>query len=203
MQIINLLISSILQAILFSIIPFVWWLICGRKEYGFLKWLGLKKLIIKNKTKYAITLMLIIIYLSILSSLIIPLFIDKSTMATSQFSGQGWTALIPALIYAFLQTGFSEELFFRGFLTKRLIHKFGFQVGNIVQGLLFGALHGIMFISKVGLVSTIIIILFTAIFGWLMGWVNEKQSDGSIVSSWLIHGCGNTLASIIAMFSIT
>ena len=56
-------------------------------------------------------------------------------MATAQFSGQGMAALIPCFIYDFLQTGFSEELFFRGFLTKRLIHKIGFKIGNLIQGL--------------------------------------------------------------------
>ncbi|AJS61428.1 CAAX protease [Paenibacillus sp. IHBB 10380] len=199
---INLLISAILQVILFSIIPFVWWLTCGRKELGFFKWLGLKKPIVKNKIKYTITFVCSIILLSIPSFLIFPLFIDKSTMATSQFSGQGLSALIPVLIYAFFQTGFSEELLFRGLLTKRLVHKFGFQVGNMVQGLLFGLMHGMIFISTAGLLGAIIIILLTGTVGWLMGWINEKQSEGSIISSWLLHGCANTLASIIVMFNI-
>lgn len=117
MQIINLLSSAILQAILFTMIPFFWWLICGRKRSGFFKWLGFKKPMVRNKTKYVITFVFTIILLAIPSFLIIPLFVDKSTMATSQFSGQGISALFPALIYGFLQTGFSEELFFRGFLT--------------------------------------------------------------------------------------
>lgn len=202
MQIINLLISSILQAILFSIIPFVWWLICGRKECRFLKWLGIKKPIVKNKTKYILTFVLAIMFISIISVLIIPRLVDKSAMATAQFSGKGLYALIPALIYAFVQTAFSEELFFRGFLTKRLIHKFGFKVGNIVQGLLFGAMHGILFISKIGLFCTISIIFFTGLLGCLMGWINEKQSESSIFSSWLLHGCFNILSSIIAILNL-
>lgn len=111
-------------------------MICGRKDCGFFKWLGLKKTIIKNKFKYAITFVFTIIFLSIEAFAIVPLFVGKSTMATSQFYRQGVSALIPALIYVFLQTSFSEEVFFRGFLTKRLIHKFGFQVGNVIQGLL-------------------------------------------------------------------
>ena len=202
MKISNMLISAIVQVILFSIIPFVWWLICGRKEVGFFKWIGLKKTIVKNKIKYAVTFVFTIMVMSVLSFFIIPLFVDKSTLATSQFLGQGMSALIPGLIYAFLQTSFSEELFFRGFLTKRLINKFGFQVGNLLQSLLFGIMHGLMFMSTVGLVGTILIILLTGLFGWLMGWINEKQSDGSIVSSWLIHGGGNTISSIVAMFNI-
>lgn len=202
MQIINLLINSILQSILLSIIPFIWWLISGRKEKSFLEWLGLKKLIIKDKTKYLMTFVSTVIFFLALSILVIPFFIDKSIMATSQFSGQGVSALMPALIYAFLQTGFSEELFFRGFLTKRLVNKFGFKLGNIIQSSLFGLMHGLMFISKVGLLGAIITILLTSMIGWLMGWINEKQSNGSIISSWLLHGCANTLASFIAAFNI-
>ncbi|NMM62993.1 CPBP family intramembrane metalloprotease [Clostridium sp. P21] len=202
MQIINLLLSSVIQILMFSIIPFIWWAVRDRKKYGFLRWLGIKKPIIKNKAKYLMTFILIIIFLIILSIFVIPIFVDKSIMATNQFSGQGVAALIPAFIYAFLQTAFSEELFFRGFLTKRLIHKFGFEVGNIIQGLLFGAMHGVLFMSKVALFYTIVIVFFTGFLGLLMGWINEKQSEGSIISSWLLHGCFNIVASIIAMFNL-
>ncbi len=34
-------------------------------------------------------------------------------------------------------------------------------------------------------------------WGWLMGWINDKQSEGSMISSWVLHGCANTVASII------
>jgi CAAX amino terminal protease family. len=202
MQIINLLVSSILQIILFSIIPFIWWLIYGRNECEFFKWLGINKPILINKTKYIISFILVIIFSSMIAIFIVPKFVDKSTMATAQFLGKGGSSLIPALIYSFLQTAFSEEIFFRGFLTKRLIYKFGFKVGNVVQGGIFGTLHGILFISKMGLFSTIIIILFTGALGWLMGWINEKQSNGSIISSWLLHGCFNTISSIISILDL-
>ncbi|OAB25524.1 hypothetical protein PMSD_27610 [Paenibacillus macquariensis subsp. defensor] len=86
-------------------------------------------------------------------------------------------------------------------MTKRLIHKLGFHVGNVVQGLLFGLMHGILFISAAGILGAFIIIVITGIGGWLMGWINEKQSEGSMISSWLLHGCANTLASIIVMFN--
>lgn len=202
MQIFSLLISAILQVILFSIIPFVWWLIFGRKEASFFEWLGFKKPVIKNKVRYFMIFVTTIMFLLIPSFLIVPYFVDKSVLATTQFYGQGATALVPALIYAFVQTSLSEEIFFRGFLTKRLILQFGFHIGNGIQGLLFGLLHGVMFVSSAGIVGAIIIVLLTGIAGWLMGWINEKESDGSIVSSWLLHGFVNFLASIFAMFVI-
>lgn len=202
MQSINLVISALTQIIMFSIIPFIWWFVSGRRQSNFFKWLGIKKPVVENKKKYILNFLLTILLLSFSSFVIVPLFIDSSNLATSQFVGQGISVLIPALIYAFLQTGFSEELFFRGFLTKRLVDRLGFKFGNTVQGLIFGLMHGVMFISLTGIIGVIIIIIITAIVGWLMGWINEKQSDGSIVSSWLLHGCANTLASIISMFNL-
>ena len=202
MQIINLLLNAVLQVLLFSIIPFVWWLIFARKKNSFLRWLGLKKPMIKNKLKYLVWVLIISVILIFPSLLAITFFVDESTMATNQFSGQGISAFFPALIYSFLQTGFSEELFFRGFLTKRFAHKFGFQLGNTIQGLLFGFVHGILFASIVEPLGIVVIIFITAVAGYLLGWINEKQSNGSILSSWFIHGFVNTIASIIAMFNV-
>jgi len=69
--------------------------------------------------------------------LIIPCIVDIKILAAYQFFyGNGIKALVPAFIYSFIQTGLSEEIFFRGFLEKRLIRKFGFQIGNAMQSIL-------------------------------------------------------------------
>lgn len=130
------------------------------------------------------------------------MLVDGSDTATSQFAGEGLTVFLPVLIYSFLQTGLSEELFFRGFLTKRLISVFGFKIGNFIQGLLFGLLHGVFFFSVVGTIRSLLIVFITGIIGLLMGYINEKQSGGSIIPSWLLHGFANTFASILAMFNL-
>ena len=201
MQIINLIIGSIVQIILFSAIPFIWWSIKKRKEVSFFQWIGLKRPIVRDRTKYIISFLITMILLTILF-FIIPLFIESSDTATSQFAGQGLSALIPALIYSFVQTGISEEILFRGFLTKILANKFGFKVGNTIQGIVFGVLHGIMFISIIGIYKAMVIVFITGTIGMLMGWINEKQSEGSIISSWLLHAFSNIIASIITMFNI-
>ena len=110
--------------------------------------------------------------------------------------------IVRLLIYSFFQTGLSEEIFFRGFLTKRLINKFGFQLGNSIQGFLFGLLHGALFMMLLNPLQLIIIILITGVAGYLLGWINEKQSNGSIISSWLIHGIVNTISSTWALFNL-
>lgn len=39
---VNEVISSVIQIVLFALVPFVWWLIAGRKKAGFFEWIGLK-----------------------------------------------------------------------------------------------------------------------------------------------------------------
>lgn len=201
MQIMNLVFSSIIQIILFSFIPFVWWFIKERKQISFLRWIGIKKPIILDIRKYIITVFIIIaLYLCL--AFIIPLLLVDSDTATSMFAGQGIKALLPALIYAFLQTGLSEEIFFRGFLTKILSSKYGFKTGNVFQALIFGLIHGLMFMSDIGFFKALIIILITGTIGLLMGWINEKLSGGSIIPSWILHGLANIIPAVIVMFNL-
>ncbi|OPA80856.1 CAAX protease [Paenibacillus selenitireducens] len=202
MNTINSLVSALLQVALFSIIPVMWWLMTARKQVTFFQWIGLKKILVNNKKRFVFLFVLTSVLLSAMSYLIIPLFADNSVMATSQFAGKGISVIISALIYAFVQTGLSEEIFFRGFLGKRLIGKFTFMIGNTIQAILFGLLHGILLFGAIGVAGAIAVTVLTGVIGWVMGYINEKQSGGSIVSSWILHGIANTLSSFVAMFSL-
>lgn len=124
-------------------------------------------------------------------------FEDKSLLANAKFAGLGFSGIIPVLIYAFIQTGLSEELFFRGFINKRISNKYGFQVGNIFQSILFGLLHGVALLGSVDISIIILTITFTTVVGWLMGYLNEKIGNGSIVPSWGIHGLMNVISSLM------
>lgn len=42
-MLLNEIVSSIIQILLFSIVPFIWWLITARKKESFYVWIGLKK----------------------------------------------------------------------------------------------------------------------------------------------------------------
>lgn len=85
---------------------------------------------------------------------------------------------------------------------KRLANKFGFNIANFIQALLFGLLHGAMFFALVGVLKTILIIIFTGVIAWFMGYINEKNANGSIISSWIIHTISNLFSGICAAFSI-
>lgn len=122
--------------------------------------------------------------------------------ATSEFAGAGVTALPAILIYAVLNTALPEEILFRGFLLKRLAHKFGFSAGNLLQSIAFGLMHGIMFFTSTGPIKAAAITVFTGAIGLIMGFINEKKADGSIIPGWCIHSAANLFSGICSAFFI-
>ena len=200
-MLVNKIISSVMQIILFSLIPLIWWLITARKKESFFKWIGLKKIEKENKKSSVVNMLPIAISYLIVSFITIYLIKDIET-ATSEFAGMGVSALLPALIYAIFNTSLPEEILFRGFLLKRIVSKFGYMIANIIQSTIFGLLHGFMFFYVLGIVKTIVIIFFTGIIAFAMGYINEKKANGSILPSWFIHALSNIFASIVAMFSL-
>lgn len=194
---INILLSSIIQIILIGIIPFIWWLLTKRKQENFFCWIGLKK-IRKDQLKKIICRTFIVI----MAFLLVSIYMIFISTATSQFAGLGLKGIISAIIYSFVQTSFTEEIFFRGFILKRIKNKFGFTVGNIIQSILFALLHCAMFFTLTNIFNVILITLFTGFIALAMGYLNEKESDGSIYPSWCIHGVANLFSSLIALFNI-
>ncbi|MCR5324329.1 MAG: CPBP family intramembrane metalloprotease [Lachnospiraceae bacterium] len=194
-------INSIIQIILFSLIPIIWWAIKYRKETGFGKWIGLKK--VENaKENHLIWAMIGVLVPFLVLSVYMLFSIRGVETATSDFAGLGCKAIPAILIYAIFNTSFPEEIIFRGFLLKRLSNKFGFTAGNIIQSVLFGMMHGIMFYNYVGMVKTVIIIVFTGAIGWFMGFLNEKRAGGSILPSWAIHAIANIFSGLCSAFVI-
>jgi len=195
------LLGSVFQVILFSVIPFIWWVITSRKKENFLKWIGLKKL--KKESSMVSTLIITVaatlIYCILTSSYVIK-NLEGVTTATSQFAGQSYIGIAAALAYGYLRTGLSEELVFRGFLLKRLSSKFGYVIGNILQALLFGLLHGVPFgIATKNIGVMIVLTLLPGAFGYFQGWLNEKRFGGSIIPSWILHGTINFISAVLTI----
>lgn len=197
----NLLISSIIQIILFSLIPFIWWLVTARKEETFFEWIGLKK-ISNLKASQTIVWMLGIMVAFLILSVYVLKSVSNVETATSMFSGAGITAVPGIMVYAFLNTSLPEEILFRGFLLKRLSDKIGFTVSNALQSIIFGLMHGALFFTAAGVVKAILIVVFTGAIGWCMGYVNEKKSGGSILPSWCIHAAANIFSGICSAFML-
>lgn len=196
---INKIINSLLEIILFSLLPFLFWYFSARKQESFKEWIGLKKIKGAKKTALAI---IIVTTFYLLISLILLNSLKNIENATSEFQGLGFAALPAIFIYAVFNTSFPEEILFRGFILKRLANKLGFTKANFIQSLLFGLLHGVMFFPLVGNLKSILIILLTSLAAFAMGYVNEEISGGSIIPGWIIHAISNFIAGLYAAFYI-
>ncbi|MDU3456347.1 MAG: CPBP family intramembrane glutamic endopeptidase [Peptoniphilus harei] len=196
---INKIINSLLEIILFSLLPFLFWYFSARKQERFTDWIGLKKIKGAKKTALAI---IIVTTFYLLISLILLNSLKNIENATSEFQGLRFAALPAIFIYAVFNTSFPEEILFRGFILKRLANKLGFTKANFIQGLLFGLLHGVMFFPLVGNLKSILIILLTSLAAFAMGYVNEEISGGSIIPGWIIHAISNLIAGIYLAFYI-
>ena len=105
----------------------------------------------------------------------------------------GGDAIVMALLYGVVQTGFTEKLLFRGLNGGAAKRRFGFWLGNLFQSAIFLAPHllllavvpeqwGMMPISFVG-----------ALFaGWLL------HESGSFVGPWNIHAAANVTTCLVA-----
>ena len=148
---INVLISAILQVLLFAAIPFLVYLIKNKSPKGFLNYIGLKR-----STKKANLLGLLVTIILVLPLLILILTNEEfkrimtnpeSVTGKIKQMGIGVEAVVTILIAALVKTSLSEEIFFRGFLAKRLIAVTNFKTGNLIQAFIFGIIHTLLFLS--------------------------------------------------------
>ena len=196
---IQTLINSVIQIVLFSLIPFIWWLITARKKMNFFEWIGLKKIKDAKENKTVLwTIGAIVAFLAL--SVFMLMAVRGMETAASEFAGLGFGAVPAILVYAIIKTALPEEIVFRGFILKRVSKKFGFAAGNLVQSILFGLMHGVMFFSAAGLVKALLITVFTGSIGWFMGYINEKKAGGSIIPSWCIHAVANIFSGACSAF---
>ena len=198
---ISMLTGSIIQVAIFAFIPFIWWLITARKKMNFFKWIGLKKIDNAKGNKTALWTLVIAALFLVLSVFILS-SLKGVEMATSEFAELGVKAIPTVLIYAICKTALAEEIVFRGFLLKRIANRFGFAAGNLIQAVIFGVMHGIMFFSVTSPVKAALITVFTGAIGWAMGFINEKKAGGSLIPGWTIHACANIFSGLCAAFAL-
>lgn len=125
-------------------------------------------------------------------------------MSSNIFAGIGASAIVPACIQNFVGNGLAEEIFYRGFLCKRFCSKFGYIKGILLQAVLFGFMHNILYVIaglNVGLWYHILTFIFTGMGALLLGWLSEKIYNGSIIPSIMLHGAGDFFVSMLVAFS--
>lgn len=189
------LVNGILELIIVSFIPFITWLKWSRKKTGFFDWIGLKPVQTQQKGRLVQTIFGFTLLFTLFSIVVFSWF-DPSKTSTTDFSGKGIGALPAILAYAILGTALPEEIFFRGFLLKRLQGKLGFLGANLIQSLLFGLIHALMFIQLIGFLKSVMIFAFISLIAYVFGAINEKKAGGSILPSVFIHAFANTAAGL-------
>jgi membrane protease YdiL (CAAX protease family) len=100
--------------------------------------------------------------------------------------GFGGPAVLMALLYGVVQTGFPEELLFRGLIAGSLSRRLPLRWANLVQAVIFFIPHLLVLTVMPEMWGILPIIFAVALF---CGWVRIKS--GSIFGSWLLHASGN------------
>jgi len=118
--------------------------------------------------------------------------------AAAGAEGIGLALVANLALTAVLKTAFAEELLFRGLIGKRAIAAFGFRTGNLVQALLFGAVHLLLLLIPGASMAMVLgMVMFTGVAGWLCGWINEGPGRGSILPGWAAHAAANLTAYLM------
>lgn len=203
-MLISLIMSSMLQLILFTAIPLLYWSIKKRKATPvapFHKWIGLYRPAFASKRRFLACFVTILVIYSIVGLAVSTYFLHPKDLANSQFYGLGHTGLLAVFIYSFVQTSLSEEILFRGFFLRLISAKWGFNVGNTIQAILFGGIHGVMLSSQVGIFPALIVVFITGGVGFSMGMMNERLAGGSIIPGWVLHGATNFISSVMLLYA--
>lgn len=108
--------------------------------------------------------------------------------------GLGGQAIAMALLYGVVQTGFTEELLFRGLIAGSLSRRLPLVWANLAQALLFLLPHlGVLFVAPEMWALLSVVYAVALVFGWV------RIQSGSILGSWLMHASGNvTMALLVA-----
>jgi uncharacterized protein len=207
-QLLSEFISAILQVAVFTLIPFIFFLFRKEKSIGFKKYIGFYPAP-SRAMWYALGCSLLFLFAGIMLIFIDPGFKQivlspVSVTGKLRAMGFGATSLITLLLMALFKTSLSEEILFRGFIAKRVIHALGFTIGNIIQALIFGLVHLLLIWKLVDTttVGLLLIFTFSSLAGWTIGLIKEKHGRGSIIPGWLAHGLGNTISYFIIAFVI-
>ena len=193
-------ISAFVQLGLFLVIPFAWWAFTARRSVGFASWIGLRwPTWDGRRARLGVAILAWVVIGAASTALLQSLSGD---VPAARFAGRGLGGLVPVLLFAIVQTSLAEELFFRGFLGKRVIARWGFAPGNAAQAIAFGILHVAMFASFANPIRLLAIGILTGASGWIVGWLNEEGAGGSILPGWTLHASANLLVGTAAAFNL-
>lgn len=201
------LLSSVIQVLVFSLIPFIVHLVTAKKAKGFLRSVGFFR---PEKRTVILALLASVGLFAVMWGIFlatdsVELLHDEATV-TGKLRAAGLSAdtALALLVIAWIRTSLSEEILFRGFIGRRLINRFGFRKGNLLQAAIFGVIHGLLIIfaaaGRFAAWQAVMIIVLTVAAGYFIGWIKEKHGNGSLIPGWLSHAFGNTIGYFLVAF---
>ncbi len=207
MNIISEFLGTIIQVTVFALIPFIVYLFHKRKIGGFFEYIGLKKSTKRANILAIVTCLLFAappLFLTLISNDFREIMLDPDSITGKFYQmDPGLLSFSTLLLIAIFKTAFAEEIFFRGFIAKRLIGAMGFQIGNSMQALIFGIVHAALFATKTdNLLFLVLIFIIPSIGAFVSAYLNEKLANGSIIPGWISHGLANVLSYGIVGFLI-
>lgn len=201
--------NSLIQLVVILLICLIIWFFMARRKSGFLKWIGLyaptgKSMIIALITFVLWSAITLLLYTQ--PALQEAASGDNTIAGTLAKKGFSLEIIFVILVVAGIKTALAEEIFFRGLIAKRLINALGFWPGNIIQALIFGGIHLVIFVLPDAPAPTPLLItgifIFPSISGGLMGYINERKGNGSILPGWLMHALGNAISYPVLAFMV-
>ncbi|MGE3188254.1 MAG: lysostaphin resistance A-like protein [Vicinamibacterales bacterium] len=200
----NAAVSAVLQAIVLGGLPFLGYYLFQKRRHGrtfgeACRRAGLQA----GDTRY-------LLYaagcaaLTVLGLLLAISSVDAFTRegsAQRQFVGLGLgpDAVGLAFFYGVIQTGFTEELLFRGLIAGSLSRRMPFLRANVAQALIFLLPHLLIHFAMPEAWPLLILVFAGAL---VMGWIRIRS--GSILGSWLIHASANvTMGLLVAARTVS
>lgn len=108
--------------------------------------------------------------------------------------GLGFESVTTAVLHGVVQTGFTEELLFRGLIAGSLARRLSVAWANVTQASIFLLPH-LLLLLVMPEMWTILPLVFVA--GLILGWIRIRS--GSILGPWILHASGNvTMALMVA-----
>ncbi len=124
-----------------------------------------------------------------------------SVVADALKGGVTPEALTALAVTGAVKSALSEEILFRGLIGKRLYAWIGLTGGNLVQALLFGAIHLVLLLALHGpLEAAAGFAAFTTLFSLAAGLLNEKLGKGAIWPGWALHASANLTTALLLAF---
>tara|TARA_R110000868_G_scaffold165291_3_gene398244 strand:+ start:23520 stop:24149 length:630 start_codon:yes stop_codon:yes gene_type:complete len=207
----QIVIDTLVQLIVVMLVGSLAWLIFARKRSGLRAWLGLTLPPLR-----AVGLTLLAALVIVPASLAIFVFSPMNAAASGEntvaaaltaFEGDWASIALAILLLAVFKTALSEEIFFRGLIAKRLVNGLGFGFGNLLQALIFGAVHLLIFVIPGGPAFDPMmaagIVGVTGSGAWVSVWLNEKPGQGSIMPGWILHGLTNAVSYPVLAFALS